>query len=417
MSSAPENPLIQALLSSGPDQVPLSSTAKRRLVEETSAKTPGRLQELDALLWELREQELAEEGIPVTLGNLKRTRLLAADKISTVWDAWELGTGKRQALKVLRPTHRNDPVWRRRFSRGARIARQLPNILPIQAATEEEWPRCWTAIEGMTLADLLPVEDLPDSVQIARFLVGGLQGLKSLHREGLVHGNMGPDKLVLTSQGVRLIWLDPFLDQPGTPQEDLAQLAKAVSALDPHQSDPIGSLAHGWAEDPPLSIEMAESVLTRFFASHLTERRHSLLMRSRHVHAREGEARLLRAVRALATALPPPKTSACLRAGMDSVLVVAVSDGETVRGGGLAALPVRHLPEVWSSQRGLDAPASRMLLRSFATRRTGDEDRRAEIQRELHSTDEQAEQLCRWLSAQARLRATAKLLELSRKPT
>ena len=110
-----------------------------------------------------------------------------------------------------------------------------------------------------------------------------------------------------------------------------------------------------------------------------------------------------------------PAGTVCLRAGQDSVLVVAESDGERVLGGGLAALPVRFLPEIWSPERGLDASASRMLLRSFATRRTGDEARRAEVQLELGATDEQADHLCRWLSAQARLRAAAKLLQLSRK--
>ena len=414
--SDPENPLLQALLNGQAEQIPLSSTAKRRLIEDASEKGSSALQRLDSLLWETREQELAEEGIPVTLGNLKRTRLLSADRLSTVWDAWELGTGKRQALKVLRPAHRRDPVWRRRFSRGARITRELPGILRTQTAMEEDWPRIWVSIDGMTLADLLPAEDFPESLRIAQFLVGGLRGLKSLHAQGLVHGDLGPDKLVLTSSGVNLIWLDPFLEDPGTPQDDIAQLARAVSQLDPEQCDPIGLLAHGWAETPPLSAEMAESILIRFLASHLTERRHSLLMRSRHVHAREGEARLLRAVRALALALPPPTITTCLRAGMDSVLVVAESDGKTVRGGGLAALPIRHLPEIWSGERGLDASACRMLLRSFATRRTGDESRRTDIQKELGSDDERAEQLCRWLSAQARLRATAKLLELSRKP-
>jgi len=100
---------------------------------------------------------------------------------------------------------------------------------------------------------------------------------------------------------------------------------------------------------------------------------------------------------------------------MDSVLVVAESDGQSVKGGGLAALPIRFLPEIWSAQRGLDASASRMLLRSYATRKTGDEERREEVQRELGALDSQADQLCRWLSAQARLRSATKLLELSRK--
>ena len=414
--SLPHDPLLDALIGGNADQLPLSSAAKRRLLEEASDADPKKFQKIDGLLWNIREQELAEEGVPVTIGDLKRTRLLESDRLSTTWDSWELTTGRRQSLKVLRPSLRKDPIWRRRLARGVRFARSIEGILPVHAALDEDWPRLWVSIEGMTLADLLPAEDLPESLQITRFLAGGLKGLKGLHDQGLVHGNLRPDKLVLRPEGVGLVWLDPFLEKPGTPREDLAGLAQAVALLDPEQLDPIGTLAHTWAEDPPPSVEIAQEILVRFLANHLTETRHSILMRSRHVTAREGEARLLRAVRSLALALPPPKGSACLRAGMDSVLVVAESDGKTVRGGGLAALPARHLPEIWTPKKGLDASACRMLLRSFATRRTGDETRRAEVQKTLGSTDLQAEQMCRWLSAQARLRATAKLLELSRKP-
>jgi hypothetical protein len=301
------------------------------------------------------------------------------------------------------------------MARGARLAREISGILPLIADTEAEWPRLSVPIEGLSLADLLPAEDLPDSLQVAAFLIGGLKGLRGLHEAGLVHGHLQPDKLILTPRGVGLVWLDPFLEQPGSFQGDLADLGRAVAQLDPEGSDPIGAIAHSWAEDPPPNLDIARDLLMRNMGSLLAENRHHLLMRSRHVSARAGEARLLRAVRALGTSLAPPVATVCLRAGLDSVLVVAESDGETVKGGGLAALPIRFLPEIWSARRGLDASASRMLLRSFATRKSGDEERRGEIQKALGASDIQASQLCRWLSAQARLRSASKLLELSRK--
>lgn len=393
----------------------VAGATKRRLIEQASETDPHRLQELDAALWHTREEEQAEEGVPVLLGKLKRTRLLESDRIGTTWDAWETETGKHHAFRVLRPGLRNDPIWRRRMQRGARLAREISGILPVQNDTEGDWPRLFAALPGARLSDLLPVEDLPDGLQMARFLAGGLKGLKGLKACGLVHGNIRPDKLFLSQDGAALLWLDPFLETPGSLKQDLSALGAAVAQLDPNGVDSIGALAHSWVENPPPSLAMAQEVLMRTMASLLAHNRHHMLMRSRHVNARQGEARLLRAVRALGQAVAPPVGTVCLRAGQDSVLVVAESDGQRVLGGGLAALPVRLLPEVWSPERGLDASASRMLLRSFATRRTGDEARRTEVQQELGATDEQADHLCRWLSAQARLRSSAKLLQLSRK--
>ena len=393
----------------------LAGAAKRRRIEKATEENPQRLQELDAALWHAHEQEQAEVGVPVLLGKLKRTGFLESDRVTTTWDAWETATGLRHTLRVLRPGLRTDPIWRRRMQRGARLARTIEGILPVHAETETEWPLLFVALPGSRLADLLPAEDLPDPLQMTHFLVGGLKGLEGLHAAGLVHGNIGPDKLIKGKNGAKLLWLDPFLEANGSLQQDLSSLGATVAQLDPHCMDPIGALAHSWIANPPPSLEMAKTILMRTLASLLANNRHHMLMRSRHVNARQGEARLLRAVRALGLAVPPPVATVCLRAGQDAVLVVAESDGEVVNGGGLAALPIRHLPQVWSAKRGLDASASRMLLRSFATRRTGDEARRTAIQQELGATDEQAESLCRWLSAQARLRSAAKLLQLSRK--
>ena len=408
--------VLQAILEGRGDQLPLSAAAKRRIIEDAVESNPSRIQELDEALWRVRAQEQAEEGVPVTVGELKRTRLIESDRISTTWDSWELATGKRHALRVLRPVFRKDPVWRRRLARGIRLAREVEGIIAVNAETDGEWPTLSVPINGLTLADLLPAEDYPDSQQLAAFLIGGLKGLHGLYAKGLHHGHLDPHKLVLTPKGVQLAWLDPFLETRGSVQKDLSNLGAAVAQLDPTVSDPIGAVAHSWADEPPPNLEMAQDLLLRSMGTRLAENRYHLLMRSRYINARSGEARLLRAVRALKSSLAPPKATVCLRAGKDSVLVVAECDGKNVHGGGLAALPMRHLPEIWSSERGLDASASRMLLRSFATRRSGDEARRAEIQKELGGTDVQADQLCRWLSAQARLRAATKLLELSRKP-
>jgi hypothetical protein len=73
----------------------------------------------------------------------------------------------------------------------------------------------------------------------------------------------------------------------------------------------------------------------------------------------------------------------------------------------------RFLPIIFTPAQGLDAQSARFLLRSWALRAQGDETLRAEVQESLKATDTTADQLVRWLSAMARLRAAKLLLAAS----
>ncbi len=388
------------------------ATARREQLER-QGEDASKLQRLDPSLLLAREEELAHHALPSTLGGLRRRRLLDQDPISTTWECWELSTGHRAAIRVLRPSWCKDPVLRRRLVRGARLATGLAHLAPVEWKEAGDWPHLKVHLGGPSLSDLLPAEDPPEPLQIAAYLAHGLMGLTSLHQRGLVHGTLGPHHLIHSPTGPILAWFDPFLRERGSPSQDIADLGAAVAQLDPDGMDPMGDIARSFAESPPPNAEIASEVLVRAAATWLVDTRHRLLMRSRQVHVRKGEARLLRAVSRLASSLPPPLGTVCLRAGHDAVVVVAESDGAEVTGGAVAGLPARHLPVIWSNLGGLDAAACRVLLRAFATRTGGDEKRRALLQSEVGGTDVLASQLCRWLSAQSRLRATRRLLELN----
>ena len=123
-------------------------------------------------------------------------------------------------------------------------------------------------------------------------------------------------------------------------------------------------------------------------------------------------ARLARAIRQLAEATAPPVGKVCLRASNDGVLVIAESDGCTVRGGAAADISEgRFLPIIYTPTQGLDAQSARFLLRSWAMRSGGDETIRAEHQKHLGSSDSGADKLTRWLSAMARLRSARLILK------
>jgi hypothetical protein len=385
----------------------------RRAALEAAAADPALAARVDPLLLALREREVAAAGLPARLGGASRGRLLASDAISTVWEAWDSG-GQRVALRVLAPAWRHDPVWLRRLERGALAAAGVAGVARAEWISGGETPHVRYALGGPALADLLPAEDPPSERELARFLAGGLRGLAALHARGLVAGALGPESLLLGPEGVTLAWFDPVLRSPGDSRADLSALGRAVGLLDPGAITRMGGLAHGFAESPPPTASDGAELLRRTMAGLLADARHTLVLRARVQRRATARGRLLAAVRRLERALPPPAGTVCLRAGHDAVMVVAESDGEVVRGGPVAGVPARFLPVIYTRAAGLDPGGCRALLRAWATRTGGDEERRARIQAQLGADDAAAAALCRWLAGQARLRASRLLLERSR---
>ena len=387
--------------------LPLGWTARRQALER-AADSPAQLQALDPLLLAVRALETIESGLPIQIGGLRRGEIWEQDAISVSFDAWR--RGQRVLLRALRPELRGDPVWQRRLHASTRWP--APHPLPGALRMQGEWPMLEYPLHGPSLSQLLPADERPDTQLIALALEGGLAGLEALHARGQVHGHLSARHLVRTETGFELIWLDPVLAIASSPEQDLRDLGKAVATLDPSGSDPVGELARSMAHEPPPSVDMARALLSRTLAEALAERRHELAMRARDQAKRAREERLLSATKRLGIAISPPVGQFCLRAGQDSVLVVVDSDGTKIKGGPVAGMPARFMPRVWDAEHGLDPVASRALLRAWASRKTGDETRRAKMQAELGVDDAGAMNLCRWLSCQARLRAVRMLLEL-----
>jgi len=351
----------------------------------------------------LRALETA--GRPPELVGVRFDGLFAVDAISATWSGW--AEGRPVAVRTLRPELQSDPVWNRRLEAATCPG---PGLLPIRTVTLPTTHQRM-ALSGPSLDDWLPAEDVPETLVLARFLAGGLVGLASLHASGARHGALLPRHLRLTPTGVKLAWCDPVSGLATSVQDDLAALGAAVARLDPDHVDAVGALAHGFVEDPPLSAELGQDLLLRTLGAALADRRHRLVMRDRLARREGGQERLLRATRSLERAVAPPVVTACLRAGRDAVRVMVHSDGERVRGGACAGWPT-FLPVLWDAEHGLDPGATRTVLRAWATRSGGDEDRRAAINGELAAEDGAIDRLCRWLSGQARLRTQRRLLEL-----
>lgn len=404
-------PGLDALLAEaglGSDAPP---AAHRAAVEALAARDPARLSALDPALLHLRALETAGEGLPDVIGDVRRARLLDADPISTTWEGWNQRTGDREAVRCLRPHFRRDPVWHRRLERGVQAVATVPGLAPLRWRAHDDWPHVHLSLPGTPLADLLPVEDPPDTPSLVRWAAHGLARLEALHRRGRVHGNLGPRHLLLRPDGLVLAWFDPIREHPGDPVEDIAALARCFLAMDPTQGHPLLQLVAPWASAPPASAEDALRILRRHLADHLLEGRHRLVLRARRHDRQSRGARLLHAVTGLAQALPPPEGRACLRAGHDGTLALVESDGRRILGGFAAGVPPRGLTPLYTPERGLDAPLTRSLLRAWARREDGDPDRQARVQADWGGSDRVAGVLARWLTASSRLRTARMLLE------
>lgn len=357
----------------------------------------------DAALLRFRALEVAGQELPPVIDGARRGRLLCADPLATTWEAWDTSRGTLALIRCIRPEWRKDAVMLRR------LARALHSPDPPRWSPDGAWPHLRVDAPGALLLDRFPIDDAPDTAMLARVLGAGLAELARLHAGGLVHGGPILAHLVEGRDGPRLLWLDRFAPEGG-PARDLADLGRAVAALDPELRDPVALLAADWAIVPPPSAADGIRLLQRLLASTLLERRHRQEVASRRARRQLDQHRLGLLARRLAARVPPPVGRYCLRADRHGVLVLVESDGATVRGGAAADPDARFLPVIHDPERGLDAQATRAVLRAWARRDDGDREHREELNASFGASEAAASAMVRWLSASSRLRTLLRLL-------
>ncbi|GII59277.1 hypothetical protein Pth03_76660 [Planotetraspora thailandica] len=118
-------------------------------------------------------------------------------------------SGRRLAIKVIRPDYTEDPEFRRRFQQEIDAAQRVQSIYTaavVDADTRAAQPWLATAcIPGPSLA--LAVRELgPLPVDTVRVLVAGIaEALQAIHRAGIVHRDLKPANVLLAPDGPRVI--------------------------------------------------------------------------------------------------------------------------------------------------------------------------------------------------------------------
>jgi uncharacterized RDD family membrane protein YckC len=146
--------------------------------------------------------------LPCVFGGYRLLKKLGSGGMGIVYEAEELESGRRLALKVLNQSLDNEEQ-RQRFLREGRLAATIDHPSSVYVFGTEEIEGvpviAMELAEGGTLRDELkrrgtmPVRDAVDAI------LGVLDGLEAAHAKGILHRDMKPTNCFVTSDGQAIV--------------------------------------------------------------------------------------------------------------------------------------------------------------------------------------------------------------------
>ncbi len=138
------------------------------------------------------------------LAHYRIERKIGEGGMGVVYLAEDTRLGRKVAIKVLPAELSSDASRRARFEREARAVAALnhPNIVTIHSVEEHEGV-CFLTMElvdGQPLSHLLAAGGLP-LAKILNVSLGIAEALVAAHRQGVVHRDLKPDNVMVTSDG------------------------------------------------------------------------------------------------------------------------------------------------------------------------------------------------------------------------
>ncbi|MBE1531413.1 serine/threonine-protein kinase [Actinomadura algeriensis] len=160
-------------------------------------------------------------------------------------------SGRRLAIKVVRPEFADDPEFRRRFTQEVAAAQRVKSLYTapvIDADTTGPMP--WLATEhipGPSLAAAVQ-ESGPLPAETLRTLGAGvIEALQVIHRVGIVHRDLKPSNVLLASDGPRVIDFGVARAADATPLTRTGGIVGSPHYMAPEQ-------VHGSSATPALDV-------------------------------------------------------------------------------------------------------------------------------------------------------------------
>jgi eukaryotic-like serine/threonine-protein kinase len=145
-------------------------------------------------------------SVETVAGRYEVERTLGGGGMAVVYLARDGELGRPVAVKVLAEHLADDAELRDRFLREGRLAARLshPNVVRVYDAGEQEGRPyiVMECVEGESLAETVRREGRLDPDRVAELGVQACAGLEHAHRAGLVHRDVKPANLLLTSDGM-----------------------------------------------------------------------------------------------------------------------------------------------------------------------------------------------------------------------
>jgi len=143
---------------------------------------------------------------PVMLGQYEIVKELGRGGMGIVYEGFQPKLDRRVALKVL-PEHlaANDALVARFLVEARAVAKfNHPNICAIYEIGEDDGMHFFAMeyVPGRTLADLITKRDMEDFEMIARLVRDSARALDYAHRSGVIHRDIKPGNIMVTTEGV-----------------------------------------------------------------------------------------------------------------------------------------------------------------------------------------------------------------------
>ncbi len=138
-------------------------------------------------------------------GRYQLIRIIGKGGMGTVYEAENVGIGRRVALKLLEAGYATDEILRKRFEREARTATaiQHPNVVEMldSGIADPDSPfLVMELLQGETLRERLQREETLTTPEAAYIALQVLHALGNAHARGVVHRDLKPDNVFLVAR-------------------------------------------------------------------------------------------------------------------------------------------------------------------------------------------------------------------------